>query len=63
VSILPLRKTKKDRKTAVNVVIKIFCDFCQFSAKNWRFSQKPMLQSKRSSSLSKKRYYFCQIFR
>jgi hypothetical protein len=24
----------------------IFCDFCQFSAKNWSFSQKPMLWSK-----------------
>jgi hypothetical protein len=27
------------------VMITIFCDFCQFSAKNWRFSQKPMLRS------------------
>jgi hypothetical protein len=24
----------------VDVMISIFCDFCQFSAKNWRFSQK-----------------------
>jgi type VI protein secretion system component Hcp len=27
----------------VDVLITIFCDFCHFSAKNWRFSQKPML--------------------
>jgi hypothetical protein len=26
----------------VDVMITIFCDFCQFSAKKWRFSQKPM---------------------
>jgi hypothetical protein len=28
-----------------DVTITIFCDFRQFSAKNWRFSQKPMLWS------------------
>jgi hypothetical protein len=27
----------------VNVMITFFYDFCQFSAKNWRFTQKPML--------------------
>jgi hypothetical protein len=27
----------------VDVMITIFGDFRQFSAKNWRFSQKPML--------------------
>jgi hypothetical protein len=27
----------------VDVMITIFCDFRQFSAKYWRFSQKPML--------------------
>jgi hypothetical protein len=27
----------------VDVMITIFCDFWQFSAKNGRFSQKPML--------------------
>jgi hypothetical protein len=27
----------------VDVMITIFCDFRTFSAKNWRFSQKPML--------------------
>jgi hypothetical protein len=27
----------------VDVMITIFGDFCQFSAKNWRFSQIPML--------------------
>jgi hypothetical protein len=27
----------------VDVLITIIFDFCQFSAKNWRFSQKPML--------------------
>jgi hypothetical protein len=26
----------------VDVMITNFCDFCQFSAKNWRYSQKPM---------------------
>jgi hypothetical protein len=29
----------------VDVMITIFCDFCQFSVKKWRFSQKPMLWS------------------
>jgi hypothetical protein len=27
----------------VDVMITIFCDFRPFSAKKWRFSQKPML--------------------
>jgi hypothetical protein len=27
----------------VDVMIIIFCDFLQFLAKNWGFSQKPML--------------------
>jgi hypothetical protein len=27
----------------VDVMITIFCEFPQFLAKNWRFSQKPML--------------------
>jgi hypothetical protein len=31
--------------SGVDVMITIFCDFCQFSAKNLRFSQKPMLWS------------------
>jgi hypothetical protein len=26
----------------VDVIITIFCDFCQFSAKKWRFSHKSM---------------------
>jgi hypothetical protein len=30
-------------RTGVDVMITIFCDFCQFSAKKWRFSQTPML--------------------
>jgi hypothetical protein len=30
-------------RTGVDVMITIFCDFQQFSAKNWRFSQKPTL--------------------
>jgi hypothetical protein len=29
--------------SGVDVMITILCHFCQFSAKNWRFSQKPML--------------------
>jgi hypothetical protein len=29
--------------SGVDVIITIFCYFCQFSAKKWRFSQKPML--------------------
>jgi hypothetical protein len=32
--------------SGVDVMINIFCDFCQFLAKKWRFSQKPMLGSK-----------------
>jgi hypothetical protein len=27
----------------VDVMITFFCDFREFSPKNWRFSQKPML--------------------
>jgi hypothetical protein len=27
----------------VDIMITIFCNFCPFSAKNWSFSQKPML--------------------
>jgi hypothetical protein len=47
----------------VDVVITIFCDFCQISAKNWRFSQcYELIFSKTSSSLSKKRQYFRQFF-
>jgi hypothetical protein len=30
-------------RPGVDVMFTIFCDFCLFSAKNWRFSQKPML--------------------
>jgi hypothetical protein len=48
----------------VDVMITIFGDFCQFSAKKWLFSQKRMLLSifsKISSSLSNKRQYFRQI--
>jgi hypothetical protein len=29
--------------SGVDVMITIFYDFCQFSSKKWRFSQKPML--------------------
>jgi hypothetical protein len=43
----------------VDIKIAIFCDFCQFSAKNWRFSfQKTnvnmQILQKNSSSLNKK---------
>jgi hypothetical protein len=27
-------------RSGADVMITIFCDFCPFSAKNWRFSQK-----------------------
>jgi hypothetical protein len=51
--------------TGVDVMITIFYDFWQFSAKNWRFSQKPMLSIKilhnLPSFLSQKRQFFCQI--
>jgi hypothetical protein len=30
-------------RPGVDVMVTIFCDFCQFSTKNWRFSQKPLL--------------------
>jgi hypothetical protein len=30
-------------RAGVDVMITIFCDFCQFSAKKLPFSQKPML--------------------
>jgi hypothetical protein len=34
--------TRNSKKTwpGVDVIISIFCNFCRFSAKNWRFSQK-----------------------
>jgi hypothetical protein len=32
-----------EMKPGVDVMITIFCDFRQFSAKNWRFSPKLML--------------------
>jgi hypothetical protein len=50
-------------------MITIFCDFGQFSAKNWRFSQKPMLHMIKildnlpSFVLSQKRQIFRRIFR
>jgi hypothetical protein len=31
------------QRAEVNVMITILGDFCQFSAKKWRFSQKQML--------------------
>jgi hypothetical protein len=34
---------RKFAPSGVDVMITNFCDFCQFSAKNWRFSQKPIL--------------------
>jgi hypothetical protein len=37
---------RKFALSGVDVMITIFCDFWQFSAKKWRFSQKPMLWSK-----------------
>jgi hypothetical protein len=36
----------KFAQSRVDVMITIFCDFQLFWAKNWRFSQKPMLWSK-----------------
>jgi hypothetical protein len=39
------RRKKLAFFSKTNVMITIFCDFCQFSAKHWRFSQKPMLWS------------------
>jgi hypothetical protein len=48
--------------SGVDVMIRIFCDFCQFPVKKWRYFQKPMLWSffaNTSSSLSKE----CQFFR
>jgi hypothetical protein len=53
-------------KDGVDVMITIFCDFCQFSAKKLAFFSKTNVVinffSKSSSSLSKKRQYFRQIF-
>jgi hypothetical protein len=52
-------------KPGVDVMNTIFCEFGQFSAKNWRFSQKPMLRSifsKFSFVLSKKRHFFAKFF-
>jgi hypothetical protein len=47
----------------VDVMITIFCDFCQFSAKKLAFFSKTnvmkTISAKTSSSLSKKRQYFC----
>jgi hypothetical protein len=50
----------------VNVRITIFCDFRQFLAKNWRFSQKPILWSKFCIiwlCFESKRQFFLWIFR
>jgi hypothetical protein len=47
-------------------MITIFCDFCQFSAKNWRFLKNQCCDQifvKTNSNLSKKCSYFRQIFR
>jgi hypothetical protein len=38
-----LTQNAATKMTGVDVMITIFCDFCQFSAKKLRFSQKPML--------------------
>jgi hypothetical protein len=32
-----------EKRTGVDVMILIFCNYCQLSAKKWRFSQKPIL--------------------
>jgi hypothetical protein len=32
--------------SGVDVMITIFCDFCQFSAKNWRFLKNQCYESK-----------------
>jgi hypothetical protein len=37
------RSTYSDCRSWVDVMIAIFCDFCQFSAQKLAFSQKPML--------------------
>jgi hypothetical protein len=46
-----------------DVMITIFCDFCQFSANKLAFFSKTnvmkTISAKTSSSLSKKRQYFC----
>jgi hypothetical protein len=51
----------------VDVMITIFGDFCQFSAKKLVFFSKINVMitifAKTSSSFSKKRRYFCSIFR
>jgi hypothetical protein len=47
-------------------MITMFCDFRQFSAKNWRFSKKPMLWSKFCIiylCFESKRQFFRWIFR
>jgi hypothetical protein len=36
------KSPKNVAQPGVDVMITIFCDFWQFSAKNWRFSHKPM---------------------
>jgi hypothetical protein len=40
---LKFRLKENGNKTGVDVMIPIFGDFRQFSAKIWRFPQKPML--------------------
>jgi hypothetical protein len=46
----------------VDVMITLFCYFCQFSAKNLRFSQKIKILAKTSSSLSKNVNIFAKFF-
>jgi hypothetical protein len=60
------RPSGESAEAVVDVMITVFCYLCQFSAKKLAFFSKPMYDhifAKTSSSLSKKRHYFRQIFR
>jgi hypothetical protein len=39
-------------RSVVDIMITILCDFSQFLAKNWRFSQIPMLRSNSFQNLT-----------
>jgi hypothetical protein len=62
-----IAQRRKLAESAVDVMLTIFCDFCQFSAKKLAFFSKTNVMinffSKFGFVLSQKRQFFRQIFR
>jgi hypothetical protein len=57
---------RKFAQSGTDVMITIFCDFCQFLAKNWRFSQKTNVMIKFLHTLAlfrvKNANFFAEFF-